>query len=84
MNIEYFVLLFGLLMNIVPILHVAKMVKEKSSSGQSMIAVIILILGFCVWTFYSIHINNSIMITTNIVGLITSMIYLSCILYFKN
>ena len=83
MDIERFTFICGLFMNLVPVLHIVTMIKNKTSDGQNIWATIILFLGFIVWYMYSLSIHNTMMMFTNAIGACVSFIYFCVVSYYR-
>lgn len=63
--------------------HVFKMIKEKSSQGQSATAPTVLTIGSIFWGLHGYMIGDWLLILANILWIVFNLIYIVTIFYYK-
>lgn len=64
---------WGILMGISPILQIRRMVERRSSADVSMGYLMVLLVGFVLWTAYGVSILNVAVIVPNVVALVVGV-----------
>jgi len=81
---DYVTAVNGIIMGFLPLLHVMKMFKEKSSKGQSVLAILFAgILCGVIWFVYGLGHNLLVIILTSSTVIIVNTIVLLTVLRFK-
>lgn len=73
----------GIGMNMFQFLHVYQMFKSKSSIGQSEYAIIGYLVCFIVWFLYGCKKNDNVIKFSNVTAIISSLILLITIYYYR-
>lgn len=83
MEINFIMIIISLFMACMPIPHIKRMIKTKSSQDQSLFGVCGVAVGIISWIIYGIFISSLTLVIGNIIMLSTYLAYLGTVIYFR-
>lgn len=71
LSLENVAIIYGVFMSVAPLFQVRKMLQRRSADDVSLIYLLVLVIGFCLYLTYGFSISNRLLIITNIVSIIS-------------
>jgi uncharacterized protein with PQ loop repeat len=77
-------IVMGIMMGLVPLLHIYEMYRCRSSVGQSFVGVVFWELGIATWLIYGVLKKDRVIVIANWIALSVGLLYLLAIRYYAS
>lgn len=72
MSIEVVAGVYGVMMSLAPVLQARRIRQRRSSADVSIVYIVVLVVGFCLYFAYGVSIRNRVLIATNAVSIVAT------------